>query len=48
MQEVSRVAAALTKAGQGLPIDGAAADFYLREAEFWLAQAKTPAKRAER
>jgi hypothetical protein len=45
MQELSRVAAVLTKAGQGSALDGAAAEFYLREAELWVAQAKTTAKR---
>jgi hypothetical protein len=47
MQELSRVAAALTKAGQGSAVDAAAADFYLREAEYWLAQARASAKRAD-
>jgi hypothetical protein len=47
-QELGRIAAALTKAGQGSPLDTAAAEYYLREAELWLAQAKATARRAEK
>jgi WD40 repeat protein len=48
MQELAQVAGALTKAGQGSPLDSATADFYLREAELWLAQAKATAKQADK
>jgi len=48
MQELAQVAGAFTKTGQGSPLDSPAADFYLREAELWLAQAKATAKQADK
>lgn len=46
MQELAQVTAAFTKAGQGSPLSSPAAEFYLREAESWLSQAKTSAEQA--
>jgi hypothetical protein len=48
MQELSQIAGAFTKTGLGSPLDSPAADFYLREAELWLAQAKATAKQEDK
>ena len=48
MQEQAKVAKALWQAGVGSPLDSVAADYYLTEAEFWLAQARAAAKKADK
>jgi WD40 repeat protein len=48
MQELARVTKALIETGGGSPLDSVAADYYLTEAEFWLAQARAPAMKADK
>jgi hypothetical protein len=48
MQQVVGIARAFFKAGQGSPLGVAAAVYYLREAEFWLAQAQASPKQADK
>jgi hypothetical protein len=48
MQDLAQHVERLKKAGLGSPLDPSAADFYLREAELWLAQIKAAAKQADR
>jgi hypothetical protein len=48
MQEILQVAQLTVKTGAGSPLDCQAADFYLREAELWVAQAKATAEQADK
>jgi hypothetical protein len=48
MQELAEVAGKFAKAGLGSPLDSPAAEYYLHEAELWLAQAKASAKSPRR
>jgi hypothetical protein len=48
MQELAQVVRKMFEGGRGSPLDSLAADFYLREAELRLAQAKAPAKQADK
>ena len=44
MQQAAKMTNALVQSGMAAPFDSAAADFYLREAELWLAQETVAAK----